>query len=168
MEFIVKELSNESNMINDVKDFLYNQIKKEYGIGPNIKFHYDIEDLEKYYINPDCNNFFIIYLGDKIVATAGIRAYDKDYDFFKGIYSKEDTASIWRLMVSEDYRRCGLARQLVNTIESFSKKAGYSKIYLHTHRYLESAIPFWKSLNYQITLEEDDYDETTHMVKVLG
>ena len=63
MEFIVKELSNESNMINDVKDFLYNQIKKEYGIGPNIKFHYDIEDLEKYYINPDCNivlNIFIL------------------------------------------------------------------------------------------------------------
>ena len=114
------------------------------------------------------NSFFIAYDGDKIVATAGIRAYDKDYEYFRGMYSKEDTASIWRLMVDENYRRYGLARKLVGKIESFSKLEGYSKIYLHTHRYLDAALPFWKSLGYKIVLEEDDYDETTHMEKCLN
>ena len=33
--------------------------------------------------------------------------------------------------------------------------------------YLEAGLPFWKSLGYVITVEEDDYDETTHIVKNL-
>ena len=168
MDFIIKEIKNDDVEIENVKNFLYGQIKKEYCIGPNMKFHYDIESIDQYYINPSCNSFFIVYLGDKIVATAGIRAYDKDFEFFKGIYSKEDTASIWRLMVDEKFRRNGLARQLVNTMEEFAKKVGYDKIYLHTHRYLDAALPFWKSLGYIITVEEDDYDETTHMIKYLS
>jgi ribosomal protein S18 acetylase RimI-like enzyme len=95
-------------------------------------------------------------------------AYDVDNELFKGVYSKEDTASIWRLMVDKDYRRHGIARKLVCVMEEFARNAGYDKIYLHTHRYLESGIPFWTSAGYEITIEEDDYDETTHMVKYLS
>ena len=49
----------------------------------------------------------------------------------------------------------------------FAGNKGYCRIYLHTHRYLGSGLPFWKSVGYEITVEEDDYDETTHMVKNL-
>ena len=153
--------------INAAKNFLFDQIEKEYHIGPTPKFHYDIFDLEDYYILPDKSNFFVAMDDEKIVATAAIRPYDKDYEFFKGIYSKEDTASIWRLMVDEEYRRNGLAGELVDAMESFAREAGYDRIYLHSHRYLEAAIPFWKSRGYAVTLEEDDYDETTHMIKNL-
>lgn len=168
MEFTIKEIRNDELEIDNIKNFLYGQIKKEYGIGPNMKFHYDIEDMNHYYIGPSNNSFFIAYCGDKIVATAGIRAYDKDFEFFKEIYSSDDTASIWRLMVDEEYRRHGLARRLVKVMEDFAKDVGYDKIYLHTHRYLDAALPFWKSVGYEITVEEDDYDETTHMIKYLG
>ena len=168
MEFEIREVKNEESEISAVKEFLYGQIMIEYGIGPTPKFHYDIEGIRDYYILPENNSFFIALDGDKIVATAAIRAYDVDYNLFKGVYSKEDTASIWRLMVDEEYRRHGLARQLVNNMEEFAKNAGYDKIYLHTHRYLDAALPFWKSLGYEITIEEDDYDETTHMVKFLN
>lgn len=165
MNLIIREINNESSEICDVKEFLYDQIKKEYGIGPTPEFHYDIEGLEEYYILPVRNNFFVAFDEDNIVATAAIRAYDKDYDLFKGVYTSQDTASIWRLMVDKDYRRHGLARLLVGKIEDFARKEGYDKIYLHTHRYLDAAIPFWKALGYEITIEEDDYDETSHMVK---
>lgn len=168
MEFTIREIKNDECEIENVKNFLYGQIKKEYGIGPNMKFHYDIESIDQYYINPKCNTFFIACYGDKIVATGGIRAYDKDFEFFRNIYSEDDTASIWRLMVDEQFRRHGLAREIVNAMEDFAKSVGYDKIYLHTHRYLDAAIPFWKSVGYEITVEEDDYDETTHMVKFLG
>lgn len=167
MNVVIREISDDINEIEDVKEFLYGQIMIEYGIGPTPKFHYDIDGMKEYYISPDCNCMFVACDGDKIVATAGIRAYDKDYDLFKGVYSKDDTASIWRLMVDGNYRRHGIARRLVNEMEDFAKKVGYSKIYLHTHRYLDAALPFWKSLGYKITIEEDDYDETTHMVKEL-
>ena len=163
MKYDIREVSDNPQEIIDVKNFLYNQIMKEYGIGPTPEFHYDIEGIRDYYIIPKRNDFFLISIGDKIVATGAIRAYDKDYEFFNGEYSKEDTASIWRLMVDENYRRHGFARKLVDMMEDFARKVGYTKIYLHTHRYLDAALPFWKSLGYEITLEEDDYDETTHI-----
>ena len=165
MNIQIREIKDDLNEIKSVKDFLYGQIKKEYGIGPTPKFHYDIDGLTDYYVLPNRNNLFVAIDDDMIVATAAVRAYDKDYEFFEGYYSNEDTASIWRLMVDEKYRRMGIARLLVDCIEQFARKERYDKIYLHTHRYLDAAIPFWKSLGYEVTVEEDDYDETTHMVK---
>ena len=167
MNINVREIKDNDLEINAAKDFLFNQIDKEYHIGPTPKFHYDIFDLRDYYISPDKSNFFVAIDDEKIVATAAIRPYDKDYEFFKGIYSKDDTASIWRLMVDKEYRRNGLARILVELIEDFARIEDYDRIYLHSHRYLEAAIPFWKSMGYETTLEEDDYDETTHMIKNL-
>ena len=167
MSIYIREIKNDNEEIKLVKNFLFNQIMKEYGIGPTPKFHYDILSLEKYYINPERNNFFVAFDDNKVVATSAIRAYDKDYEFFKGKYSSDNTASIWRLMVDEKYRRQGLARQLVSVMEEFASKNHYGNIYLHTHRYLDAAIPFWKSVGYIVTVEEDDYDETTHMLKNL-
>ena len=167
MDITIRELSNDFDEICAVKNFLYVQIKEVYDIGPTPEFHYDIEGITEYYILPKRNNFFVAFCKDKIVATAGIREYDRDYEFFRGIYSKENTASIWRLMVDKNYRRHGLARKLVAKMEDFAKCEGYSRIYLHTHRYLEAAPAFWKSLDYEITVQEEDYDETNHMVKNL-
>lgn len=168
MDIVIRKINDDVDEIDLVKDFLFDQIKKEYDIGPTPKFHYDILDLEKYYIIPNDSAFFIAVEGNNIVATAAIRPYDKDFEFFRDIYSKEDTASIWRLMVDKDYRRHGLACNLVKEMEDFAENVGYDKVYLHTHRYLEAGLPFWKSVGYEITIEEDDYDETTHMVKYLG
>ena len=167
MEIEIREIQNDDFQIKSVQDFLYEQIRIEYGIGPMPEFHYDIEGLKEYYVLPKRNGFFAAYDGERIVATAGIRAYDKDYEFFKGQYTEENTASIWRIMVDKDYRRMGLARSLVKTLEDFAKKEGYEQIYLNTHRYLEAALPFWRSLGYAVTVEEDDYDETNHMIKIM-
>ena len=167
MDIEIREVKNDDGEISDVKNFLYNQIMKVYGIGPTPKFHYDIEAMDEYYISPDKNNFYIALDGERIIATAGIRAYDIDNPLFRDVYSAEDTSSIWRLMVDENYRRHGIARRLVNVMEEFALDVGYSRIYLHTHRYLESGLPFWKSVGFKITIEEDDYDETSHMEKIL-
>ena len=167
MDIEIREIQNDDSQIKSVQDFLYEQIKIEYGIGPMPEFHYDIDGLKEYYVLPERNSFFAAYDGDKIVATAGIRAYDRDFEFFRGQYTEENTASIWRLMVDESYRRNGIARILVKHMEEFAKKAGYKQIYLHTHRYLDSGLPFWKSQGFVITVEEDDYDETSHMIKII-
>ena len=142
MNIEIREIKKDESEINAVKDFLFNQIDKEYHIGPTPKFHYDIFDLEDYYIVPAKSNFFVAVDGEKIVATAAIRPYD-------------------------NYRRNGIAGVLVELLEDFAREEGYSRIYLHTHRYLEAGLPFWKSAGFEITVEEDDYDETTHMVKYL-
>ena len=168
MNIEIREVQNDDFQIKSIQDFLYGQIKIEYGIGPMPEFHYDIDGMKDYYVLPERNAFFVAYDGDKVVATAGTRAYDKDYEFFEGQYNEDNTASIWRLMVDEEYRRNGIARILVKKLEEFAKKEGYKQIYLNTHRYLESALPFWGSLGYTVTIEEDDYDETNHMIKIIA
>lgn len=167
MNIIIREINDDSDEISLAKTFLYNQIEEVYGIGPTPEFHYDIEGLKDYYILPKRSNFYVALDDDNIVATAAIRAYDKDYEFLRDTCSNEDTASIWRLMVDKGYRRNGIARTLVELMEKFARKECYKNIYLHSHRYLEEAIPFWKSLGYNVILEEDDYDETSHMIKNL-
>ena len=82
MDFEIRQINDDVDEINNVKEFLFNQIEKEYHIGPTPKFHYDIFELDEYYIIPNRNNLFIAFDGQKIVATAGIRAYDKDFVFF--------------------------------------------------------------------------------------
>ena len=115
----IREIQNDDSEIKSVQDFLFSQIRIEYGIGPTPKFHYDILDMKKYYVIPDRNAFFAAYDGDNIIATAGVRAYDKDYEFFKDCYNEDYTASIWRLMVDSEHRRKGLARSLVKEIAIF-------------------------------------------------
>ena len=109
MNINVREIKDNDLEMYAAKDFLFNQIDKEYHIGPTLKFHYDIFDLRDYYISPDKSNFFVAIDGDKIVATAAIGPDDKDNWYDEGIYSKDKTRSIGRLMVDEEYSRNGLA-----------------------------------------------------------
>ena len=77
MKVTIKKLINDSKMINDVQEFLFAQIKKEFGYGYVPKWHQDIMDMKSYYIFPEKNNFFVAYNENcEIIATIGIRAYD--------------------------------------------------------------------------------------------
>ncbi|WP_407377244.1 GNAT family N-acetyltransferase [Methanobrevibacter sp.] len=171
MNVIIKSLNNDANIIKKVKKFLFAQIKQEFGYDYVPKWHQDIVNLDEYYINPQRNNFFIA-LDEKtneIIATIGIRAYDKDFKEFRGIYSKDSTSSIWRLFVDKRYRRCGLASKMFNVAENFAYESSYDNIYLHTHKNLNGALDFWTKMGFIITLDVDDELETVHMEKkILG
>jgi hypothetical protein len=96
-------------------------IKAEYGYGFIPEYHQDIIDLEKYYLHPERNKFFLAinpHTG-KIIGTLGIRAYDKDFPFFKNVYNSQTTASIWRVFVEKSWRRKKVASNLVQTAENF-------------------------------------------------
>ena len=166
MNVTIKPLGNNSNEINDVQEFLFNMIKKEFGFGYVPKWHQDIVNMEDYYINPERNNFFVAYCETgEIIATIGIRAYDKDFPEFRHLYSKESTSSIWRLFVDERCRRCGLASKMFSIAENFANDAGYEEIYLHTHKNLDGALEFWTKMGFIVTLDANDELETVHMDK---
>ena len=166
MNISIKELGNDLNLISEVQKFLFSQIKKEFGYGYVPEFHKDIKNLNDFYIHPKRNNFFIAMdESNNIIATIGIRAYDKDFEEFKGIYSNNRTASIWRLFVDEKYRRYGIASRLFQIAERFAHKNGFGEIYLHTHRTLPGAIDFWTKMGFKITIDTNNELQTVHMDK---
>ena len=166
MEIIIKQLNKNKNILNSVQIFLFNQIKKEFGFNYVPEWHQDIISLEEYYVNPKNNNFYVAFNEtNEIVATIGIRAYDKNFVQFQDKYSKEDTASIWRLFVDKSYRRYGLGSKMFYISENFAKEAGFENIYLHTHKTLPGALEFWKQMGFIVTLDEENNLQTVHMDK---
>lgn len=159
-------MSNNPKEIVNVQKFLFKMIKKEFGYDYVPEWHQDIVKIEKYYINPENNNFFVAYdETGEIIATIGIRAYDKDFPQLRHLYSKDTTSSIWRLFVDERFRRCGLASKMFSIAENFANESGYSKIYLHTHKTLDGALEFWTKMGFVVALDSNDELETVHMDK---
>ena len=98
MKVIIKKLIKDSEMISNVQNFLFNQIKKEFGYDYVPEWHQDIVNMEKYYINPKRNNFFIAYNENcEIIATIGIRSYDKNFPQFRGQFSNDTGVVVWLL-----------------------------------------------------------------------
>ena len=166
MKVTIKKLTNDSKMINDVQKFLFAQIKREFGYDYVPMWHQDIMNMESYYIAPERNNFFVAYNENyEIIATIGIRAYDKDFPQFKDIYSKNTTSSIWRLFVDRKYRRRGLASKMFGVAETFANTCDYENIYLHTHKTLPGAIEYWTKMGFVVVLDSNDELKTVHMDK---
>ena len=167
MNVVIKELCNDSKQIHDVQRFLFKMIKLEFGYDYVPEWHQDVMNMDEYYIDSERNNFFVAYSEEtgEILATIGIRAYDKDFLEFRHLYSEDTTSSIWRLFVDRRCRRCGLASKMFSIAENFANEMGYNDIYLHTHKTLPGAIEFWTKMGFVIALDADDELETVHMDK---
>lgn len=166
MNVTIKELTKDSKEMNEVRNFLFKMIKLEFGYDYVPEWHQDIMNLEEYYIDPENNNFYVAYLDSgEIIATIGIRSYDKDFPEFRHLYSRDTTSSIWRLFVDRRCRRCGLASKMFSIAENFANQAGYNEIYLHTHKNLDGALKFWLKMGFVVALDANDELETVHMDK---
>lgn len=167
MNVIIQELGSDSQQIENVQDFLFKMIKMEFGYDYVPEWHQDIVNIVEFYVNPKRNNFFVAYLEEtgEIIATIGIRSYDKDFPEFRHLYSQDTTSSIWRLFVDRRCRRCGLASKMFSIAESFANQADYNDIYLHTHKNLDGAIEFWTKMGFVVALDSEDNLQTVHMDK---
>ena len=166
MKVTIRELSKNPEEISEVQEFLFMMIKKEFGYDYVPEWHQDVMNMDEYYISPRRNNFFVAYSETgEIIATIGIRAYDKDFPEFRHLYSKDTTSSIWRLFVDRRCRRCGLASKMFSIAENFANEVGYDDIYLHTHKSLPGALEFWTKMGFVVALDANDELETVHMDK---
>lgn len=167
MDINIIELKEEHLEQYKVEEFLFRLIKESFGLDYVPEFHYDVKGLKEYYIIPSKNNFYIAIKDDKIIGSAGIREYDKNYNIKGKTYDKDKTASLYRIYVDSEHRHNGIATQMIKKIEEFCKKQKYHEIYLHTQKDSYGALDFWLSQNYQITEETNDEYGTIHMEKTL-
>ena len=165
MNIEIIELKKEDIEKYDVEKFLFRLIKESFDMDYVPEFHYDVKDLEKYYIEPERNNFYIAIDGDKIVGSAGIRNYDKNYPFEDKTYNPQSTASLYRVYVDSEYRHNKIASNMVKKLEDFCKEKDYNEIYLHTQKDSYGALSFWLSQNYEIFEISNDEYGTIHMEK---
>lgn len=169
MNIEIMELKKEDIERYDVENFLFKMIKDSYNLDYVPEYHYDVKNLCKYYIDPAKNNFYITIDRDtdKIIGSSGIRGYDKNYNIKDRTYTKESTASVYRLFVEKKYRHKKIATCMLRIIEKFCINHGYNEIYLHTQQDSYGALPFWLSQNYDIVQKTFNKLGTIHMEKVL-
>ncbi len=166
MKVSISKLTDDSYEISNVQKFLFSMIKLEFGYDYVPEWHQDIVKIDEYYVYPKRNNFFVAYTETgEIIATIGIRAYDKDFPEFRHLYSNDATSSIWRLFVDRRCRRCGLASKMFSIAENFANEVGYDNIYLHTHKTLPGALEYWTKMGFVVALDSNDELETVHMDK---
>lgn len=166
MKVSISKLTDDSYEISNVQKFLFSMIKLEFGYDYVPEWHQDIVKIDEYYVYPKRNNFFVAYTETgEIIATIGIRAYDKDFPEFRHLYSNDATSSIWRLFVDRRCRRCGLASKMFSIAENFANEKGYDNIYLHTHKTLPGALEYWTKMGFVVALDSNDELETVHMDK---
>ncbi|MBE6494059.1 MAG: GNAT family N-acetyltransferase [Methanosphaera stadtmanae] len=168
MNIQILELNETLQEKYEVKKFIFKMIKESYGLDYVPKYHYDVIGLEEYYIKPKNSNFYIaINENDKLVATAAVRGYDRDYHIKNRNYNKISTASIYRLFVDPEYRHNKIAMRMIKNIENFCKKQDYNEIYLHTQKNSYGALPFWIKQGYIIVDDTHNEMGTIHMEKVI-
>ncbi|NYB52124.1 MAG: GNAT family N-acetyltransferase [Methanobacteriaceae archaeon] len=167
--FRINELQKADDLQINVKNFLFNMIRDEFGYGFIPEYHQDIKKMGRYYLDPERNTFFLAIHQDtgRIIGTIGVRAYDKDFPLFRDIYNSETTASLWRVFVDKKWRRNGVASSLVRRAEDFCRVKGYDKIYLHTQKTVKGSLDFWISNGYQIVDDTGNQLQTVHMEKKL-
>lgn len=97
------------------------------------------------------------------IATAGYRAYDHRFKHFS--LPGKKIVEVTRLYVDPQYRRLGLATQLLDQLKQHAVANHADTLYLHTHPFLSGAVDFWESQGFQFIERDDDPTwQTIHMV----
>lgn len=99
----------------------------------------------------------------KLAAVAGFREYDHRFNHLFHL-QPQTTVELVKLYVLPEYRRQGVASELVRQLKQQAQQQGVGQIYLHTHPFLAGAKDFW--LSHQFNVLQQDKDpvwQTIHM-----
>ncbi len=108
-----------------------------------------------------------------------VLAYDKQIPIgcasFKK-YTREKNqenhiAEVKRVFVKEQYRGFGIAKELMNNLETQAVKQGYKKLILESGEPLVAAMGLYRSLGYQVTANYEPYvnmSKSICMEKIIG
>ena len=98
----------------------------------------DIDDIERAYIKPPSNHFWVSETaGGDVVGMIGVQAHE------------EDCGEIRRLRVRSDQRRRGIGSALVEAALRFCQEKGYLKIELDTFVDREAAIRLFEKFRFR-------------------
>ncbi|MBC8080010.1 MAG: GNAT family N-acetyltransferase [Gorillibacterium sp.] len=123
-------------MINKLDEFLLTRYKPE-----------EIYVLD--FFAPDIHEvlFVVCYLGDQPIGCGAIRKL------------ADNSMELKRFFVDTDYRRRGIAKEMLNYLEEKTIESGYTSVKLETGVYQPEAIEFYLKNDYKEISRFGSYDE---------
>lgn len=98
----------------------------------------DERDFFAFYNNVVLENVLVVYENEEVVGCGGFKKYD------------DTTAEIKRMFVHPDHRNKGIARLILNELETWAKENGFTSYILETSPKLTSAIALYEKSDYHL------------------
>ena len=163
---------NENNL-DLVIDFCSSVVEEVYSYHHEKDWAYDLDLLFKDgdpYSEINKGFFAVLMFESEIVGTAAIRSLSSasDISFSMRDYfsNSNEVAIVNRVYIKKAFRGSGLGALAYNFIERQALLLNYSLAYLSASKKPDS-FSFWKKMNYEEFLSEDDKYMTSHMKKNL-
>ncbi|CAI9429754.1 Acetyltransferase (GNAT) family [Candidatus Ornithobacterium hominis] len=120
----------------------------------------DLQDFESTYIKNPKGIFLQAKLGNQLIGTAGMMEFNYRFPLLD---IPDNAVEVTRLFVEPEFRKMGIATNLINRLKLHAIKKGIDYLYLHTHHFLPGATDFWSKQNFtfiEVTIENNV--ETLH------
>ncbi|GHE05654.1 GNAT family N-acetyltransferase [Streptomyces alanosinicus] len=134
-------------------------VYRDFGIGYVPRWHADIVDPRRAYLDPARHTLLVAVDGaGEVVGTGALDArgprWPPNPRELAERYPSGETAQVRRVYVRPECRRQGIARELVERLVEFAvADGGYRAVYLHTDPAVPGAEAFWRSLG-KVVLDE--------------
>ena len=117
----------------------------------------DLSDIPANYLDPPGSHFWVAERSGEILGTVGVQKTDAT------------EAELRRMSVAAGNRRRGIGRRLLETVEDFCRREGYSRVALSTVIHLEPAVKMYLDSGYR-PVRQAPYGSMTEQffVKDLG
>lgn len=147
--------------VQAIREMMIRVFELDFGYGYKPEYHGDVNQMQTVYIdNP--RHLLLVAIDDAngaVAATAGVRSGglkpEFNHDWLVARYDPVRTAQIVRVYVAREYRRHGLARQLVDeAIRFVATTPGYDVLSLHTDPRSPGAEAFWRAMPTRLILDD--------------
>ncbi|GAB2565570.1 GNAT family N-acetyltransferase [Gracilibacillus alcaliphilus] len=149
--------------IEAVSAFLHKTMTEVYPFPLSLASLRDLSEMENLFLIPSRTTMIAAFLDGEVVGTIAVRPYDGRITLLDKRYHLATTCEIIKCYVKQDLRQQGIGSRLFQQARSFCKKAAYSMMYLHTHRFLPGGLSFWEKQGFSLIVDEQGDLETVHL-----
>jgi len=127
---------------NEARAVVLKGLEERFGfIDPS--YNPDLKDILSSY-SREKTMFFVCVFDNAVISTGAVS------------YEAPGVGRIERMSVLKKYRRGGIAKVMLQHLESWAQQEGYEKVVLETNKSWTSAIEFYKKQQYEFYLAEGE------------